>query len=551
MFDQLNLTSAGALLMQQTALGDQLEFTTIKLGDGQQPSDVRLLTDLVSPRNTLDIARAKIVDINSVSLGGNLFPADITENYYWREIGLFARNVTKGTPAVLFSYGWTGNASFISQGGTVTEKAIDIVAQINDAASVVINLDYSNLFPTKQEMSDAIDELDEKVQNDIRSSKNVWDCSVPLGDLPGDIISNITVSQLANMNTSSVGEQSIPNLGDAVINFNSTNSVVGRITGMDASVYQITTTNNSVQAKHVYPNGDWEMWFSDASGGGHYFWDQATQTLRFQGFNTSDTDPVVYEIFAGNAGGPNFDTTGGTRNGSRIITAWSGSAPGQGELSVYYTKNRPDTTVTSGDEIVNQDWVKSYVLDNVGIFVGTVPSLAVGQQMTDTIAQTAPGFPVGHTLSNRDIVYVQDDANHQEFKTLYVRGVTNSWVFGGVIGEDIPGVDNTTIEIFNGVYRVKPGANLQVGAGTITDAGIGTRTVTAPAASDPTAGNAITGNLTQILQTLANQIKWLSDRTVKAAPENSTPQKIHMYVQDNPPTSEPGVTKIRIPITDN
>ena len=215
MFRQLNMTNAGALLASQTALGDQIEFTRIKMGDGAQSEDYRILEDLVHVMQEMPIARQKIVDINTIALGSNLFPADITTNFYWREVGLFARNVTRNGPEILFSYGYTTTPSYVSSGGTLTEKYIDIDLQLSDAENVVINLDYSNLFPTKYEMSELLDNLDKKVQNDIRSGKNIWLVD-SLGELIGE---NVELSQavLANLNTTSTGEQSTPNIGDLVI----------------------------------------------------------------------------------------------------------------------------------------------------------------------------------------------------------------------------------------------------------------------------------------------------------------------------------------------
>ena len=46
MFSQLNMTKEGAILAAQTAVGDQIEFTKIKIGDGEEPEQYKALTDL-------------------------------------------------------------------------------------------------------------------------------------------------------------------------------------------------------------------------------------------------------------------------------------------------------------------------------------------------------------------------------------------------------------------------------------------------------------------------------------------------------------------------
>lgn len=535
MFAQLNMTSAGALLASQTALGDQIEFTRIKMGDGAEPEDYRALTDLVHTMQSMPIAREKIVDINTIALGSNLFPADITVNFYWREVGLFARNVTKGTPEVLFSYGYTTTPSYISSGGTLTEKYIDIDLQLNDAENVVINLDYSNLFPTKYEMAEALANLDEKVQNDIRSSKNIWLIDA-MGDLAGDTVVK-TEAVMANLNTTSSGEQAVPNIGDMVI---TDDGHEGYVSAKDSGNITITTIANSTQRKKLYANGDWEMYLSQDNGGGHYFWDSKTGTLRFEGLGQDSEEQVVYVRFSGNGGGPNFDLKGGTKVGTRLITAWSGGSPGAGQLKVFYTTNRSDNTYTGDDELSTQGWVKSYVADNTGIFVGTAATYA------DLIAGNIVGTPKGHVINLNDWAIVTNDEKQGNHQTSYIVSANNplTWTFASIRDIDIPGVDDSTIYLnAQGKYAVKPGAPVNLGNNCITDANIGNRTLATPSEST----NIVTsGTLTQLIQGLTNNVKYLMEKTVKAPS-----QKIHMYVQDTAVTPETGINKVRIPITEN
>ncbi len=534
MFKQLNMTSAGALLASQTALGDQIEFTKIKMGDGAEPEDYRALTDLVHTMQTMPIARQKIVDINTIALGSNLFPKDITTNFYWREVGLFARNVTKNGEEVLFSYGYTGTPSYISSGGTLTEKYIDIDLQLNDAENVVINLDYSNLFPTKYEMQEALSNLDEKVQNDIRSSKNIWLID-EMKDLAGETVEK-TSAVMANLNTTSTGEQATPNIGDLVITDDGHTGYVSKIASGN---YTITTINNAVERKKKYTNGDWEMYLNQEDGGGHYYWDHNQGILRFEGL-ASDTPKVVYERFSGKKGGANFQTTGGTNVGARILTAWSGGSPGDGQLRMYYTYNKGDRDYTGDDEIATVGYVHSYVADNSGIYVGTATTVA------NLKAGHITGTPAGHVINLNDWAIVENDEDHGGNQTSYIVSKNSplTWTYASTRDIDIPGVDNSTIYINpQGKYAVKPGAPVSLGNNTVTDANIGNRTLATPSESTTLV---TTGNLTQLLQGLMNNVKYLMEKTVKAPS-----QKIYMYVQDAAVTPETGINKVRIPITEN
>lgn len=537
MFKQLNMTNAGALLASQTALGDQIEFTKIKMGDGAESEDFRILTDLVHTMITMPIARQKIVDINTIALGSNLFPADITTNFYWREVGLYARNVTKNGPEVLFSYGYSTTPSYISSGGTLTEKYIDIDLQLSDAENVVINLDYSNLFPTKYEMTEALKNLDEKVQNDIRSSKNIWLID-NMGELPGDSTSK-TQAVMANLNTVSTGEQAVPNIGDLVI---TDDGHTGYISAISSGTYEITTISNAVERRKLYPNGDWEMYLNQANGGGHYIWDKATGVLTKE-IRGEATSPIVYERFSGNEGGANFNITGGTHTGARILTAWSGGTPGQGQVKYYYTSSKSNNTFTGDDEIATRGYVHSYVADNSGIFVGTAKTKA------DLLAGNITGTPTGHVINLNDWAIVQDDESQNGHQTSYIVSSNNplTWTFATIRDLDIPGVDDSTIYLnSDGKYAVKPGAPVQLGNNCITDDNIGNRNIinNSNQSTFPTIGS--NKNLTGHLQQIYDALNYLNNKTVKAPS-----QKIHMYVQDTAVTPEAGINKVRIPITEN
>lgn len=537
MFKQLNMTNAGALLASQTALGDQIEFTRIKMGDGAEPEDYRTLNDMVHTMQSMPIARQKIVDINTIALGSNLFPADITTNFYWREVGLFAKNVTKGGPEVLFSYGYSTTPSYISSGGTLTEKYIDIDLQLSDAENVVINLDYSNLFPTKYEMTEALSKLDEKVQNDIRSSKNIWLID-NMGDLPGDGISK-TKAVMANLNTTSTGEQATPNIGDLVI---TDDGHTGYISAIDTGTYEITTVVNAVERKKLYNNGDWEMFLNQDNGGGHYVWDKATGVLTKEIRGASDS-AVVYERFTGNEGGANFQLTGGTKTGARLITAWSGGSPGQGQVKYYYTSARSDTNFTGDDEIATRGYVHSYVADNSGIFVGTAATKA------DLLAGHINGTPAGHVINLNDWAVVHDDESQNGHQTSYIVSSNTplTWTFATIRDLDIPGVDDRTIYLnSDGKYAVKPGAPVSLGNNTITDNNIGNRTIVNNTGQSTFPSFNPTTNLTGHLQQIYNALNYLNNKTVKAPS-----QKIYMYVQDAAVTPEAGINKVRIPITEN
>jgi hypothetical protein len=104
--------------------------------------------------------------------------------------------------------------------------------------------------------------------------------------------------------------------------------------------------------KILYADGSWEWYETESDGGGHFYWDFTTKTLRFSGANADASSPIVWEQYAIDGGGPNFDTVGsGTKIGTRLITAWDGGAVGVGTLRTYYTVDKADSSFTADDEI--------------------------------------------------------------------------------------------------------------------------------------------------------------------------------------------------------
>ena len=62
MFDGLKLTNKGIELLAAILAGHTVQFTKIKMGDGNEPSNFMTLTNLVNVRQTLNIARKEIVN---------------------------------------------------------------------------------------------------------------------------------------------------------------------------------------------------------------------------------------------------------------------------------------------------------------------------------------------------------------------------------------------------------------------------------------------------------------------------------------------------------
>lgn len=150
MFNNLRITNAGMSLISAGVSGDEIEFTSIKLGDGTAPSDPLTLTDLVSVKQTLAIYNLRRFDTNKVLVGSVLQGSQVVQGFSWKEIGVFAKNKTTNGQPVLFAYDNAGeNASYIPAGGTVIEKVINVTLIMSNVANVTATINNALVYLLK------------------------------------------------------------------------------------------------------------------------------------------------------------------------------------------------------------------------------------------------------------------------------------------------------------------------------------------------------------------------------------------------------------------
>lgn len=175
MFEGLVLTEKGISMLNDMLNGETLTFTSIKLGDGNKPSDVSALLDLVNVKQVLPITRNSAVDEATTLIGANLFGKDVKEGFYWREVGIFAKSYDD--VEYLFSYSNAGNqASFIPAGGAVTEQLIDLNLVLGNMDNVTIEINKSLAYATMDELNKQINNLNTSLTTTINTNiKSVTD----------------------------------------------------------------------------------------------------------------------------------------------------------------------------------------------------------------------------------------------------------------------------------------------------------------------------------------------------------------------------------------
>lgn len=174
MFNGLQLTNKGIELLTNLLNGHRVQFTSIKMGDGAKPSNVLTLNSLVNVRQTLPVARNSKIDEKTMLIGANLYGSLVTAAFYWREVGLFAKDLDGDNIEYLFSYDNAGDlASYIPAGGAVTEQLIDLNVIVGNAENVVIEVDSSLVYVTQDELDETLlnlkTTLETKINTDVKA----------------------------------------------------------------------------------------------------------------------------------------------------------------------------------------------------------------------------------------------------------------------------------------------------------------------------------------------------------------------------------------------
>lgn len=146
-FGGLELTNRGRNLLSKGQTGTEINFTKISVGDGQLGSTPILdLNNLISEVMTLDISKLRTLDQGRAVVGTVLSNQDISEGFYYRELGLFANDPDQGE--ILYCYGNAGGlAEYIPPGGQdIIEKNIDIRISIGNAENITAEIDESLIF---------------------------------------------------------------------------------------------------------------------------------------------------------------------------------------------------------------------------------------------------------------------------------------------------------------------------------------------------------------------------------------------------------------------
>ena len=144
-YGKLYLTSQGLELASKTLLSKTLQFTKFAVGDGEVENDnveeIRELTDLVNQVSIFNITKIKRDSNNQVTVKGLFKNTDVAEDFYLREVGLYAKDLDTGQE-ILFAYINYGDESeYINTSQEQKQEFYyDLIIKVDNSGNIVIEI---------------------------------------------------------------------------------------------------------------------------------------------------------------------------------------------------------------------------------------------------------------------------------------------------------------------------------------------------------------------------------------------------------------------------
>lgn len=155
----IQFTNSGFLLSTKTLIGKQVVFTRLAVGDGELSGQSPLeLTSLIHEVESIEINKLQVMNATEAVVGGPFTNQGLSTGFWWREIGLFARDPDT-LEEKLYCYGNAGAlADYIPAGGgaEILEKQTDVWIMASATANISAVINSSLVYASAQDLTDHV-----------------------------------------------------------------------------------------------------------------------------------------------------------------------------------------------------------------------------------------------------------------------------------------------------------------------------------------------------------------------------------------------------------
>lgn len=135
------LTDLGKSLLMRAIAGEQVTFTRFKAGSGTLPSGQAIadLTDLIHTEIAFAVTNVNDREAGYIAITGEFSSEDVTADFAWRELGIFARG--EDDIEVLYAYSNDGaNAGIVRALDTdvTTLQTVTMIVAVDEAENITV-----------------------------------------------------------------------------------------------------------------------------------------------------------------------------------------------------------------------------------------------------------------------------------------------------------------------------------------------------------------------------------------------------------------------------
>lgn len=159
-FPGLSLTVQGNKMILKSSTGkteDRLIITKAVIGDGQLTASIDGLTELVSKKLEIGLSQVKEVANGQMQLQFNFDNRKVEIGFFWREVGLYAKNGDSGEEKLIGYSNAKGLTSYIpDKTNVIPMQRLVIALGVGDNPNVKGEVDFSSTI-TLEQLETAID----------------------------------------------------------------------------------------------------------------------------------------------------------------------------------------------------------------------------------------------------------------------------------------------------------------------------------------------------------------------------------------------------------
>lgn len=249
-FPGLSLTVQGNKIILKSSTGkteDRLIITKAVIGDGQLTASIDGLTEIVSKKLEIGLSQVKEVANGQMQLQFNFDNRQVETGFFWREVGLYAKNGDSGEEKLIGYSNAKGLTSYIpDKTNVIPMQRLVIALGVGDNPNVKGEVDFSSAI-TLEQLEEAINQ--HNIDNHAHDDR--FNKYLPLAG--GTITGNV------KFNNAAVGFNNGNNKYDAKIRIASNGN-------FDIGVTEDSNNKNAI-AQLLLHSQNKPKWYNSAAGG--------------------------------------------------------------------------------------------------------------------------------------------------------------------------------------------------------------------------------------------------------------------------------------------